>query len=438
MPTDERQNVDLTDLEIINAEKLSVRELIDHAGQTAARIVSEAKQNRSAIERIWNNWKESAFSPQPDVFYSFVSAVRELLPAYLPEKQRAYAALTSLARSPGLGPELKSLFADLNILFDHDIAHISSPQEVYSFLSPQKAKGQDARVINPDRIEAMGKVVENFPAFAGLHAIPYEYVQALLSVELGGRLPIEEINLTDLFRAIAQNVTMRFAPYNEVYEISHNAQSSKPHGVEIYCTDQHFTANRGIIGMIVYNLVKNAAKAHQSVVEKAKENGVPITNPHQTVRITASQDAENLTFTVWDNGGGFDLRRILYTVKGIIQEYTSSGVDFTTTPHFAQLSRALGTDVARTFASWQWDSRAIRVLNIGALLDLLKLPGFRPDSWDMTNSITSGVGLFGIELITKKLGGSCTITIPVDGDTEFIVSVPWGKSNMQQRPQIAA
>jgi len=261
---------------------------------------------------------------------------------------------------------------------------------------------------------------------------PHQFAKAVAELELGREVSeVEYIDLQKLVYVIARSIQLRQFQDDYVLTTPKDRQEDR-NEIILNLNESSLETNPGMIWSIIYNLMKNASKELSCSNNRDKnKSGISVGRPTHDLRrrieegelpqapIKLYVKTEELVepdltlIHVADSGKGLQLDEIMNSLKAIIENEMLHETD-------------LKKRVKKILASWQKNPFAIRALRLGEVLDMAgiaRLSGFAT-RYRLRGQMSSGMGLWGAEYLSSKMGGEIIYTNTVDGGAMFTVIVP--------------
>ncbi|MDO8625922.1 MAG: ATP-binding protein [Candidatus Magasanikbacteria bacterium] len=379
---------------------------------------------------------------------------------HVTEKVRALAALEGrpgvklpFSIPESISPEDKTRWGLLLNFILHDRAHLGEGEIVYHMMDTtyaykyiagakaeasgdgdEKSKPKAERTEPPlpeDFIAFYRKIIEE--EFLDLYEqvqYPLQVAEALAALERG-KTPerVEPIDLPNLMHSIARGIQLRVS--NLDFELT--TANSKQDGKNQIIVDAETTdleTNPGMLWSVIYNVVKNGMKALMAEVYKEKKDQTnqadhplerrlrglePLSQPQKLNLVVQKLDSGHGDFTVIhisDTGAGLKLDDILEGVKDLVAKNLLT-------------SAKLRKTAKEVVEQWGENPYGLRRLNVGDVMDLAgvaRASGFAGKA--NLRDMSSGMGLWGVQYLIDKMGGSILYTNTLKEGALFTIILP--------------
>lgn len=283
------------------------------------------------------------------------------------------------------------------------------------------------------------ELIDRGEELGDLMTLPFEFVHGIAALETNEQLPVRRFHPYDILDIISLHIQGRFA--SDDYRVARNTTTDKttPSNWIIVNAPEDLTVetNKAMLFSVIYNLVKNAAKANSELhgAQKNKalynlyHNNEPLKTP-RNLTLSLKETDDSLIFSIGDEGLGLSLddslTRAQVNLARTIQQFGAENVP--ETEWYRNIRRILGHQ-AEYLIAWPTDPFALRRLKIGSLFDLQFCAGFEGDTWKL-RTFTSGTGLWGVRYLTERLGGTVMGTNKFEGGAYFSVAIPKNNLNV--------
>ncbi len=158
----------------------------------------------------------------------------------------------------------------------HDVYH-TSPAEIMQFYITVESQFEmwgEGRLFNRQK-EYLDRAFENSETLARQFALPFEFVSAIAKLEADQEIQKKKVNLKELLTDMGLLITGRFA--NDDYHLAINAHQDliQNNFIVNVPEDLEISVNRSMLFCVIYNLVKNAAKANSQLHYDEEDQALP-------------------------------------------------------------------------------------------------------------------------------------------------------------------
>lgn len=380
------------------------------------------QEPQAAIEDSKQSWK----GKREDFleFWDTVKKADERVITTVPLQKLSKALMTR----ESLSEDWLSLAAFLN----HDFYHLALMELLQLFVTVEgrSLKTNEVSIFDRHKI-FMDLVTSRAEELSRIQCIPLAFISAVASFEAGKPVPVKTFKPLELLEKIGLMIQGRFMV--DDYNLAINTQPAA--GVNNLVInvdpDLEITANEAMVGMVIYNLAKNAAKANafwhhdndDQALVKAYDGG-SLQKP-RTLSITIEDAEDMIILKIGDEGQGLSIDNFMKRIhRELAEQLRQNGPDgIKNTEWYQTVRRTIGEEQAGYLMAWLSDPLSLRGLNIGTIFDMQFVVGFSGQSWEI-RSFTSGMGLWGVRYLTERLGGTVMGTNKFEGGALFSVVLP--------------
>lgn len=282
---------------------------------------------------------------------------------------------------------------------------------------------------------------------------PLEFIQTILELQLQENtheILTEKINVLTFIHIIAQQIRLSY--FEDEYEIvfgTNETQDERAAAKNRIILDidpkLEIVANPAMLFGILYNLLKNAAKANNVVhihtnnraMHLAYETNEQLKHP-LNLKVQAHQQGESVVISVIDEGRGMSLDLALDRFKEQLSHRLAKNSihEIKESEWFKTIAKAAGVQQATLLTDWHTNPDALLDVLVRTIFVLQFVAGFSSDSWEI-RSVSSGTGLWGVRYILELLEGSVHATNDYHGGAKFTITLPMN-SHLQQQPSYLA
>ncbi|MBI4064887.1 hypothetical protein HY409_00755 [Candidatus Gottesmanbacteria bacterium] len=415
-------------------EPASLELIRSSAYQASLTILQEAEFVGEAMSDAWSRFSEK-LTPTSEgwtsSFENFVQFWHEAVQASHLLSDTQINALGNLVSTRG---KVHEDWYTLAAFLIHDIHHLDPMSLFDLFMTIQYEAYQSGTMFLYNRHqEYLTTIIDRMEELSAIKALPLEFVGAIAEMESGLDIPQKVFNPLTMLEEIAIMIKGRFSPDDYDILINKEAQSDDSKNyILVNCSpDLFIQANKPMIFAIIYNLVKNAAKANgekhydqndQALTKLYKSLG-PLEHP-MNLELTIEDNGDYLVLSVGDQADGLSLDKSLKRLhEEFIRRLSEQGIEqLSQSEWYRNLRRAFGDEQTEILFAWPKNPYALRMLHVGTILDAQFVAGFAPDTWEI-RSVTSGTGLWGVRYITERLGGVVLATNKFEGGALFSVMI---------------
>jgi signal transduction histidine kinase len=405
----------------------------DSALLAAEQVRRQSLLIQPAAIRAWKNFLTSTQTPQGDLVAN-LEQLNTLWGRYIRATNLSSDdTFDSIATMLDNQPNHTSDWIQIGTFLIHDIHHID-PRELLGMLMPLMVlASKDNKVtVLPRHNQFLQTTIEQSSSLASLKALPLEFVAGVIQLEQQKPLPTESFKPLELITQMSSLIRARF--FSQDYDIVINGSRDQTERNVIYLNiseNLFINTNKSMIFSIIYNLVKNAAKANEDLADYQGENafenayeGKPIEHP-KSLTVAFQMHDTNLQITISDTAKGLSVDQSLTRMhKELARKIEQQGVtNVRESEWFQTIQRTIGIDQANYLIAWPTNPNALRNITVGSIFDMQFVAGFGPDVWEI-RSYTSGMGLWGVRYLTEHLGGSVMGTNKFDGGAQFSIILP--------------
>jgi hypothetical protein len=254
-----------------------------------------------------------------------------------------------------------------------------------------------------------------------MHECPWQFFKALAEIELGRDVScVESIDMSELVWNIAKMAQLRFV-FDDYALTTPDNRFPERNEIVIDLSTANLETNPGMIWSIIYNLVKNAGKELSCKYEDDKLtplasrfNGELPEKPIKLHLKVDHLDQQGVTVVhVVDSGEGLSVDEIMNSMKEILENDLVDGSN-------------LKPSVVNIVNAWKENPFAVRALRLGDVYDLAgvaRASGFVTRD-RLGDQFSSGMGLWGVNHLTNKMGGQIIYTNTVQGGAMFTLLIP--------------
>lgn len=387
--------------------------------------------------RFWEGDLKKNLMPMVQRFISQLHALAsppsalELMELTFPLTKFSFPnALSEWGRQPSGSLERK-----LHSYLCHDVQHLNAEHQFWRWVlhvagcveqSPDNSLDASQWTRLKQRIVEM---TNHIPELLPLMSFPYRMIQIELS-DNPSKIPDLEFDITHLLKKIAVILQWRYplSAYHIHSASDHESSNSSSNRIILDLESITVKKNPSIIFTILYNILKNSARAHQyrnlstdpsneiwthtPLYREIFGEGAYSENPQEII-VRSRTISKYAIVWIEDNAGGFQLDNILTSLRRSLQ---NGSIQVNALPGIIQ------TIVER----WQKDPLAFREISTGQIIDLTTLnnvSGFSVAVQQPTTEQPSGIGLHALD-IARRLGITVKSTNTIEGGAGTLICVP--------------
>lgn len=249
---------------------------------------------------------------------------------------------------------------------------------------------------------------------------PWQFFKALAEIELGREVSrVESVDMSEMVRNIAKMAQMRFV-FDDYALATPDNRSPERNEIVIDLSSADLETNPGMIWSVLYNLVKNACKelsCSESDEDTHLERRFRGELPSKPIKLYLKVDhlsKQGITIVhVVDSGEGLSVDEIMNSMKEILKDGLVDDSN-------------LKPSVVNIVNAWKDNPFVVRALRLGDVYDLAgvaRVSGFVTRD-RLQGQMSSGMGLWGVNYLTNKMGGQIIYTNTVQGGAMFTLLVP--------------
>ncbi|MDP2749917.1 MAG: ATP-binding protein [Nanoarchaeota archaeon] len=307
-----------------------------------------------------------------------------------------------------LGEKVEEAFFDnaLHSFFTHDVNHLTLDSfslfsNVFGGLGLPKVN--EYYTGNRADIEDTLNHFNEKPAdFLREFVEPYKMLNFMVENELNLKHKKEDFSPKQLAKEIA--ITLKFRNYFMEYAIVDSFSKTDKNEICLDVEDFELKGNSGCVWSIMYNLSKNSIKKFEEEAEgKHDQNKKVFIQAYEAPR-------DSYVITVGDNGSGIDFNKMKKLMIDTIKE---KGIDSLVFPNNSSKKRV---------RAWQDSPYKYGDMKISDITDIAFMA--RMSGFDNSTHFSSGLGLYGLQYLTKELGGKMLYGETKDGSPLFTIILP--------------
>lgn len=322
--------------------------------------------------------------------------------------------------------------AKMAAFFEHDKAHLSASlfmvRDAFSTVT-QFGKLTDEVVVDPEfyprRLREINAVTDRI---ARMYGHPWRLIKFLAEGKLGIQPIYEPVSLQRHFRDVAEVLSLRFGA--DVCYVSNPATPLKK-SISITGEDITILADNGLIWSVVYNNLKNAQKKFLEDEEMhftSQGYGHRLSMPdglraEAFVKYLQSIGGERVSkvscynlndgyvaIVFSDSGSPIDLNKMVSGIRNLMRDGSKGDLDW------------VNAGMGQRFNAWAANDYCFNRLTIE---DVTNAAFMARVGGSETNSISSGMGLYGTRQIIESLGGAILYTTTFkDENPVFVYILP--------------